>query len=123
MSIPIIEAHNLTVLYGRKPALWNVDFELPAKQVIGIMGPNGSGKSTLLKSIMGVVEPTSGFTRVYDQELDNVRDKVSYVPQRQEIDWDFPASVWDIVAMGRYQKRGLFKKLTSEDKDIVTDSL
>ena len=44
----IVEAHNLTVVYGRKPALWNVDFTLPPKQVIGIMGPNGSGKSTLL---------------------------------------------------------------------------
>jgi manganese/zinc/iron transport system ATP- binding protein len=123
MSNTIIEAHNLTVLYGRKPALWNIDFELPDKQVIGIMGPNGSGKSTLLKAIMGVVEPTSGFTKVYDDELSNVRDKVSYVPQRQDIDWDFPANVWDIVAMGRYQKRGLFKKLTTEDKEIVTDSL
>jgi len=123
MSNTIIEAHNLTVLYGRKPALWNIDFELPDKQVIGIMGPNGSGKSTLLKAIMGVVEPTSGFTKVYDDELNNVRDKVSYVPQRQDIDWDFPANVWDIVAMGRFQKRGLFKKLTTEDKEIVTDSL
>ncbi|MFT4875370.1 MAG: manganese/zinc/iron transport system ATP- binding protein [Bacteroidia bacterium] len=123
MSNTIIEAHNLTVLYGRKPALWNIDFELPDKQVIGIMGPNGSGKSTLLKAIMGVVEPTSGFTKVYDDELSNVRDKVSYVPQRQDIDWDFPANVWDIVAMGRFQKRGLFKKLTTEDKEIVTDSL
>ncbi len=120
---PIVEAHNLTVLYGRKPALWNVDFSLPHQQVIGIMGPNGSGKSTLLKSIMGVVEPTSGFTKVYDQELDQVREKVSYVPQRQDIDWDFPASVWEIVAMGRYQKRGLLNKLTSEDKDIVAQSL
>ena len=123
MSNAIIEAHNLTVLYGRKPALWNIDFELPDKQVIGIMGPNGSGKSTLLKAIMGVVEPTSGFTKVYDDELSNVRDKVSYVPQRQDIDWDFPANVWDIVAMGRFQKRGLFKKLTTEDNEIVTDSL
>jgi manganese/zinc/iron transport system ATP- binding protein len=122
-SNTIIEAHNLTVLYGRKPALWNVDFELPDKQVIGIMGPNGSGKSTLLKSIMGVAEPTSGYTKVYNQELDDVRDKVSYVPQRQDIDWDFPASVWDVVSMGRFQKRGLFKKLNSEDKDIISESL
>lgn len=120
---PIIEAHNLTVLYGRKPALWNVDFSLPRGKVIGIMGPNGSGKSTLLKSIMGVATPTSGYTRVYDKELDEVRDKVSYVPQRQDIDWDFPASVWEVVSMGRFQKRGLFKKLTSEDKDIIAESL
>jgi manganese/zinc/iron transport system ATP- binding protein len=123
MAIPIIEAHNLTVLYGRKPAIWNVDFKLPEGQVIGIMGPNGSGKSTLLKSIMGVVTPTTGYTKVYDQELNQVRHKVSYVPQRQEIDWDFPASVWDIVSMGRFHVRGLFKRLTSEDNDIIQESL
>ena len=123
MAIPIIEAHNLTVLYGRKPAIWNVDFKLPEGKVIGIMGPNGSGKSTLLKSIMGVVTPTTGYTKVYDQELNQVRHKVSYVPQRQEIDWDFPASVWDIVSMGRFHVRGLFKRLTSEDNDIIQESL
>ena len=123
MAIPIIEAHNLTVLYGRKSAIWNIDFKLPEGQVIGIMGPNGSGKSTLLKSIMGVVTPTTGYTKVYDQELNQVRHKVSYVPQRQEIDWDFPASVWDIVSMGRFHVRGLFKRLTSEDNDIIQESL
>ena len=123
MAIPIIEAHNLTVLYGRKPAIWNIDFKLPEGQVIGIMGPNGSGKSTLLKSIMGVVTPTTGYTKVYDQELNQVRHKVSYVPQRQEIDWDFPSSVWDIVSMGRFHVRGLFKRLTSEDNDIIQESL
>ena len=123
MATPIIEAHNLTVLYDRKPAIWNVDFKLPEGQVIGIMGPNGSGKSTLLKSIMGVVTPTTGYTKVYDQDLNQVRHKVSYVPQRQEIDWDFPASVWDIVSMGRFHVRGLFKRLTSEDNDIIQESL
>lgn len=123
MATPIIEAHNLTVLYGRKPAIWNVDFKLPEGQAIGIMGPNGSGKSTLLKSIMGVVIPTTGYTKVYDQDLNQVRHKVSYVPQRQEIDWDFPASVWDIVSMGRFHVRGLFKRLTSEDNDIIQESL
>lgn len=123
ITTPIIEAHNLTVLYGRKPAIWNVDFKLPEGQVIGIMGPNGSGKSTLLKAIMGVVNPTTGYTKVYDQELEKVRHKVSYVPQRQDIDWDFPASVWDVVSMGRFHVCGLFKRLTSEDHDIIQESL
>ena len=123
MTIPIIEAHNLTVLYGRKPAIWNVDFKLPEGQVIGIMGPNGSGKSTLLKAIMGIVNPTTGYTKVYDQEIEKVRRKVSYVPQRQDIDWDFPASVWDVVSMGRFHIRGLFKRLTNEDHDIIQESL
>jgi manganese/zinc/iron transport system ATP- binding protein len=119
----IIEVHNLTVLYDRKPALWNVDFDLPSSKIIGIMGPNGSGKSTLLKSMMGVLKPTSGYTKIYDKDISVVRDKVSYVSQRQEIDWDFPASVWEIVAMGRYGKRGLFKKFTQEDKDIIAACL
>lgn len=123
MTTPIIEAHNLTVLYGRKPAIWNVDFKLPEGQVIGIMGPNGSGKSTLLKAIMGIVNPTTGYTKVYDQEIEKVRRKVSYVPQRQDIDWDFPASVWDVVSMGRFHIRGLFKRLTNEDHDIIQESL
>ena len=52
-----------------------------------------------------------------------MRNKVSYVPQRQEIDWDFPASVWDIVSMGRFHVRGLFKRLTSEDNEIIQESL
>lgn len=123
MKTPIIEAHNLTVLYGRKPALWNVDFVLPEHQVIGIMGPNGSGKSTLLKTIMGVTEPTSGFTKVFDKQIDEVRSRISYVPQRQDVDWDFPASVWDVVAMGRFNVRGLFRKLTKEDEEIISESL
>lgn len=122
-NVPIIEAHNLTVVYGRKPALWNVDFTLPEGQVIGIMGPNGSGKSTLLKAIMGVIHPTSGYTKVFDKDIDEVRSRISYVPQRQDIDWDFPASVWDIVAMGRYNQRGLFRRLTKTDEDIVAQSL
>jgi manganese/zinc/iron transport system ATP- binding protein len=72
---------------------------------------------------MGVVEPSSGYTKLYDQDIDSVRDKVSYVPQRQDIDWDFPASVWDVVSMGRYAERGLFKRLTSKDEDIIAQSL
>lgn len=123
VETPIIEVHNLTVLYDRKPALWNVDFDLPQGKIIGIMGPNGSGKSTLLKSIMGVLQPTSGYTKIYDKDISEVRNKVSYVSQRQDIDWDFPASVWDVVSMGRYGARGLFGKLTNTDKDIITESL
>ncbi|MCB9244880.1 MAG: metal ABC transporter ATP-binding protein [Flavobacteriales bacterium] len=120
---PVLETHNLTVVYDRKPAIWNIDFTLPAGSIVGIMGPNGSGKSTLLKSIMGVVEPNSGYARLFNKPLDAVRKRVSYVPQRQSVDWDFPASVLDVVTMGRYPHLGLFRKLRSEDKEIVADSL
>ena len=118
-----VETHNLTVIYDKKPAIWNIDFTLPAGKIIGIMGPNGSGKSTLLKAIMDIVEPNMGYVKLMDKPLDDVRDKVSYVPQRLSVDWDFPASVYDVVAMGRYAKRGMFKKLSSEDKKRIDESL
>lgn len=118
-----VETHNLTVIYDKKPAIWNIDFTLPAGLIIGIMGPNGSGKSTLLKAIMDIVEPNMGYVKLMDKPLDDLRDKVSYVPQRLSVDWDFPASVYDVVAMGRYAKRGMFKKLSSDDKKRIDESL
>lgn len=120
---PSVETHNLTVIYDKKPAIWNIDFTLPTGKIIGIMGPNGSGKSTLLKAIMGIIEPNIGYSKVFDQELDDVRTRVSYVPQRQSVDWDFPASVWDVVAMGRFATKGLFKRLNKEDNDLIAESL
>ena len=65
MGKPIVEVHDLTVSYDKKPVLWDIDFELPSGQLIGIIGPNGAGKSTLLKTIMGLVEPNSGFVKTW----------------------------------------------------------
>ena len=118
-----VETHNLTVIYDKKPAIWNIDFTLPTGKIIGIMGPNGSGKSTLLKAIMDIVEPNMGYVKLMDKPLDAVRDKISYIPQRLSVDWDFPASAYDVVAMGRYAKRGMFKKLSAEDKKRIDESL
>ena len=64
-----IETHNLTVAYNRRPVLWNIDFELPTGKIIGIIGPNGSGKTTLLKAIMGLVPTSSGYVKIFNQEL------------------------------------------------------
>ena len=118
-----IEAHNLTVSYNRRPVLWNVDFELPAGQVIGIIGPNGSGKTTLLKAIMDLVKKSSGYVKLFDQDLEEVRERISYVPQRESVDWDFPASVMDVVSMGRYRKNKLLKRLSKADRDLAAEAL
>ena len=118
-----IEVHDLTVSYDQKPVLWNIDFELPKGKLIGIVGPNGAGKSTLLKTIMGILEPNEGWVKVFDQELNEVREKVSYVPQRESVDWDFPANALDVVLMGRYAKSGIFKRFSKEDKAIAMRSL
>ena len=118
-----LEVHNLTVSYHRKPVLWDVDFKLPAGKIIGIIGPNGSGKTTLLKSIMGLLPADSGYTNLFGKTLNEVRHRVAYVPQRESVDWDFPASVMDVVLMGRYRKENLFKRLTRQDKQLATEAL
>lgn len=120
---PVLEVHDLTVSYDKNPVLWNIDFSIPKGKLVGIIGPNGAGKSTMLKSVMGLIEPQSGFVKVFDKDLDNVRQRVSYVPQRESVDWDFPASVLDVVLMGRYGRRGLFKRMTKQDKEIAMASL
>ncbi len=120
---PVIEVHDLTVSYDRKPVLWGVDFSLPKGKLIGILGPNGSGKSTLLKSIMGLIPVSSGYVKLFDKDIEEVRKKVSYVPQRESVDWDFPASVYDVVLMGRFGHLGLFKRARKADRDMALNAL
>lgn len=120
---PAIEVHDLTVSYQRKPALWGVDFSLPAATMTGIIGPNGAGKSTLLKAMMGLIPVDSGYTRIMGHAIEEWRDRVAYVPQRGSVDWDFPASVLDVVLMGRFKKRGLFKRITPADREFALHCL
>ena len=116
---PVIEVHDLTVSYQRKPALWGVDFSLPSGVLAGIIGPNGAGKSTLIKAMMGLVSGDSGYVRLFNRPIDEVRGKVAYVPQRGTVDWDFPASVLDVVLMGRFKKRRLFSRLSKADEALA----
>ena len=107
MSDVALEIHDLTVSYDKKPVLWDVDLSLPPGKLIGILGPNGAGKSTLIKSVMGLVPNSSGYIRLFDTKLDEIRSRVSYVPQRESEDWDFPASVLDVVLIVARRKGGL----------------
>lgn len=120
---PILEIHDLTVSYDQSPVLWNVDFSLPAGKLIGILGPNGAGKSTLIKAIMGLIPITGGYVKIFDRELNDVRSRISYVPQRESVDWNFPASVLDVVKMGTYGKLGLFKRPGKKEKAIAMQCL
>lgn len=99
----LLSIHNLSVSYAQKPVLWDINLELPQGKVIGIIGPNGAGKSTLLKSMMGLISIDSGSIAIFGKPLQESRKRVSYVPQRTSVDWDFPASVFDVVLMGRYR--------------------
>lgn len=121
--IPALEVHDLTVAFDRKPVLWNIDLTLPQGKLVGIIGPNGAGKSTLIKAVMGLLPLSSGYAKLFDKPIDEVRKRISYVPQRESVDWDFPASVMDIVLMGRYGKLGLFTRPRKADKDVAMDCL
>ncbi len=120
---PILEIHDLTVSYDQNPVLWNVDLSLPSGKLVGILGPNGAGKSTLIKAVMGLILPTSGYVKVFDKPLNDVRARISYVPQRESVDWNFPASVLDVVLMGTYGKLGLFRRPGKKERELAMQSL
>ena len=118
-----LEIHDLTVSYDKKPVLWGIDLSIPQGSIAGIIGPNGAGKSTLIKAVMNLIPSHSGYIKLFDQELNQVRQRVSYVPQRESVDWDFPASVLDVVLMGRYGKLGLFKRPRKADREAALRAL
>ncbi len=119
----ILETHDLTVAYDKKPVLYGIDVSIAPGQLVGIMGPNGAGKSTLIKAIMGLLEPIGGWIKIFGEPNKSQRKRVAYVPQRREVDWDFPVTVMDVVLMGRYGHLGLFKRPGKRDRDIAMEAL
>ncbi|MEM7331365.1 MAG: metal ABC transporter ATP-binding protein [Chloroflexota bacterium] len=103
-------------------ALENVTFQAQPGEQIAIIGPNGAGKSTLLKVAAGLLKPDSGSIKMFGYTPDS-HICIAYVPQRSEIDWQFPVTVADVVMMGRTRQIGLFKRPGKRDREIVQDSL
>jgi manganese/zinc/iron transport system ATP- binding protein len=119
----ILEVEQLTVNYEKTSVLWDINFVIPEKKIVGILGPNGAGKSTLLKALLGLVQPLSGHITFFGEPLSKVRQKVGYVPQRSSVDWDFPITALDLVMMGRYGKMGLLKWASKKDKEATLAAL
>lgn len=118
-----IEVQQLHVSYQDKPVLWNIHFQVPSGVNYAIIGPNGAGKTTLLKALLGEVKPALGAVQFFGHPLDEVRNRVSYVPQRQLVDWDFPVNVLDVVLMGRYASRGLLARIHRSDRERAMEAL
>lgn len=119
-----VDVHDLVVRYERVTALTGVNLELPAGTALGIVGPNGSGKSTLLKTIAGLVAPSSGTVRVFGKPPQQLAPgTIGYVPQIEDVDWQFPANVRDVVSMGRYPRLGAFGRFGAQDRKAVDDAL
>jgi len=120
-----VEVHDLTVAYGTKPVLWDVDLGIPEGKLAAIVGPNGAGKTTLIKAIVGLIKPVSGGVHFQDMEIKKgkFKNKIAYVPQSGSVDWDFPATVLDVVTMGRYGHLGWFRRPGKTDKSMAFETL
>ena len=118
-----ISVTDLSVAYDRKRVLSNIFLEIERGHRYGILGPNGSGKSTLLKATLGLIDDFTGTVRIMGESVSNVRRKLVYVPQRSEIDFTFPATVRDVVLMGRYPHKKVFQRLNDEDRRLAEDAM
>lgn len=120
---PAITVNDLSVSYDRKRVLSNIFLEIEEGHRYGILGPNGSGKSTLLKALLGLINDYTGTIEVLGQDVRKVRRRVVYVPQRSEIDFTFPATVRDVVLMGRYPHKKVFQRMNAEDNDLAEEAM
>jgi manganese/zinc/iron transport system ATP- binding protein len=114
---------DLTVAYGRKVVLKDVQADIKRGQVIGVIGPNGGGKSTLLKAILGIAPVVSGTVTLFGRTATKVKSRFAYVPQREAVDWDFPVTVRDVVMMGRYPRTGWLRRPGKSDRGVVDGML
>jgi len=120
-----IDIENVTVAYHGNVALHSASLQLKSGTICGLVGMNGAGKSTLFKAVMGFVRPSSGRILINGLPIRLVQKSslVAYVPQSEEVDWNFPVSVHDVVMMGRYGYMNLLRIPRSLDKQIVRESL
>src|SRR5512140_1925768 len=117
-----LEVDHADIGYGNNIVLHDLSFNVPHGSRVAVVGPNGAGKSTLFKALVGLLPLASGRILIHGEPLGNHKDCVAYVPQREEVDWRFPVTVGDVVAMGRYD-RGWLRPLSKYDRQVVARSL
>ncbi|WP_008307885.1 metal ABC transporter ATP-binding protein [Leptolyngbya sp. PCC 6406] len=118
-----VQIQGLEVQYRGMQALEGITLTLQPGRLTGLIGPNGAGKSTLIKALLGLVPPTAGTARWGDRSVLDQRDRIAYVPQRNQIDWRYPATVWDVVMMGRVSKTGWLRRFSSVSRRVALAAL
>lgn len=118
-----ITVKQLNVSYNGIPAITNISFHMSGGKLAGIIGPNGAGKSTLMKAILGLIPKDKGEVSFAGKSIKEVRKKIAYVPQRNDIDWDFPITVLDTVVLGTYPKLGVFHRPKKQAKEWAYECL
>ena len=121
-AMPLV-IRDLTVAYHRKPVVWDIELAIPPGKLVSIVGPNGAGKSTLIKACLDLIPRSSGEVSIYGAPYRKQRKRVGYVPQRESVDWDFPVSALDVVAMGTYGQLGWFRRVNQRCKALAMQAL
>ncbi len=119
----IVRVEDLSIAYHDTPVIWDVDIDIYKGTRTAIVGPNGAGKSTMLKGILGLMPLITGSVQIMGSKYKDHYKKIAYVPQRAGINWDFPATVLDVVLMGRYSHLGWIKRPTKHDVQKACDAL
>ncbi len=118
-----LEVDHLSAGYDRTRAIEDVSFRIAPGMRVGLIGPNGAGKSTLFKSIVGLITPLSGQTLINGRADRAARGGAAYVPQFEDVDWDFPVSVQDVVVMGLARQVGWLRLPAARHRAIASDAL
>jgi len=119
---PVLDVANITVRYNGRKALEDITFHLHESERVAVVGPNGAGKSTLFKVVAGVMPPTSGEVRIFGSRPRG-HVCIGYIPQRSQVDWNFPVTVADVVMMGRSAKLGPLNWPHKKDWEHVNHAL
>lgn len=120
---PKITVDHLSVNYRDTQALRNINLTVRPGHLVGVFGPNGAGKSTLIQAMLGLIPVVTGRVSYGEDVLAHQLDRVAYVPQRSQIDWAFPATVWDVVMMGRVKKTGWLNRFSARSRQLAKEAL
>jgi ABC-type Mn2+/Zn2+ transport system ATPase subunit len=113
----LVTFDHVTLGFGRRVVLTDLEFEIPEGDFLGLVGPNGAGKTTIVRALLGNLAPLSGTVR----RAEGLR--FGYVPQRDQVDYGFPLKVIDVVMMGRYDRIGLVRRPSAEDRRLAVAAL
>lgn len=119
----ILRFNDVTVRFNRRAALESITAQVQCNSLTAIVGPNGAGKTTLLRSVLGWHPLTTGDIRIGDSHAHHALPRLAYLPQRAEIDWDFPITVGAVVEQGRYPHLGPFRSFSHDDREAVAKAI
>ncbi len=122
----IIKLINVNFSYGSNNVLKNLNLQVNKGEFLGLIGPNGSGKSSILKIMLGFLRPQSGEVLLFNTPIDKFREwnKIGYVSQKaNSFNRGFPATVYEVVSMGLFGKKGLFRFLNKKDQEKIYQAI